>query len=154
MKTKHFLTRFSFLLVLVIMILAACSPAASMAAAPADVALAESAQTDGLPALPLEIGAYQAADFREKGAFILDVRENDEWIAGHIPGATLIPLGQLENRLDEVPADQSIVVVCRTGNRSAVARDILLEAGFESVTSMYGGFVAWEKEGYEVEQGQ
>jgi rhodanese-related sulfurtransferase len=149
MKSNHFLTRFSLLLVVFTLILAACAPAASMAGVPAEAALAEA-----LPALPLEIGAYQAADFREKGAFILDVRENEEWIAGHIPGATLIPLGQLENRLDEVPRDQSIVVVCRTGNRSAVGRDILLEAGFESVTSMYGGFVAWEKEGYEVEQGQ
>jgi rhodanese-related sulfurtransferase len=149
MKSNHFLTRISFLLVSFTLILAACTPAAPMVAVPADVALAED-----LPALPLEIGAYQAADLREQGAFILDVRENDEWIAGHIPSATLIPLGQLENRLDEVPRDQSIVVVCRTGNRSAVGRDILLEAGFESVTSMYGGFVAWEKEGYEVEQGQ
>ncbi len=151
MKTKHFLTRFSFLLVLFTLIVAACAPVASV---PADVAIAEPVQSEDLTALPLEIGVYQAADLRDKGAFILDVRENDEWIAGHIPGATLIPLGQLENRLNEVPRDQSIVVVCRTGNRSAVGRDILLDAGFESVTSMYGGFVAWEKEGYEVEKGQ
>jgi len=154
MKTKHFLTRFSFLLVLFTLIVAACAPAAPMAAVPADIALVEPVQSEGLAALPLEIGAYQAADLREQGAFILDVRENDEWIAGHIPGATLIPLGQLENRLDEVPRDQSIVVVCRTGNRNAVGRDILLDAGFESVTSMNGGFVAWEKEGYKVEKGQ
>ena len=151
MKTSHVLTRFSFLLVLFTMIFAACAPVASV---PADVALAEPVQSEDLAALPLEVGAYQAADLRDKGAFILDVRENDEWIAGHIPDSTLIPLGQLENRLDEVPRDQSIVVVCRTGNRSAVARDQLLAAGFESVTSMYGGFVAWEKEGYEVEKGQ
>lgn len=150
MKSNHFLTRFSLLLVLFTLVIGACAPVALPAAVLAEAAV----QADGLPALPLEIGAYQAADFREKGAFILDVRENDEWIAGHIPGATLIPLGQLESRLDEVPRDQSIVVVCRTGNRSAVGRDILLEAGFESVTSMVGGFVAWEKEGYEVEKGQ
>jgi len=127
MKTSHVLTRFSFLLVLFTMIFAACAPVASV---PADVALAEPVQSEDLAALPLEVGAYQAADLRDKGAFILDVRENDE------------------------PRDQSIVVVCRTGNRSAVARDQLLAAGFESVTSMYGGFVAWEKEGYEVEKGQ
>ena len=90
-----------------------------------------------------EITATQAAELRDQGAFILDVREPDEWNAGHIPGATLIPLGELSSRLSELPQDQQIVVVCRSGNRSATGRDILLDAGFQQVTSMGGGMNTW-----------
>ena len=93
--------------------------------------------------LPREINASEAADLRAEGAFILDVREPDEWNAGHIPDATLIPLGELEARVNELPRDQKIVVVCRSGNRSATGRDILLDAGFGEVTSMGGGMNSW-----------
>lgn len=97
----------------------------------------------GEKALAREINATQAAELRDQGAFILDVREPDEWNAGHIPGATLIPLGELSSRLSELPQDQQIVVVCRSGNRSATGRDILLDAGFQQVTSMGGGMNSW-----------
>jgi rhodanese-related sulfurtransferase len=79
---------------------------------------------------------------RDDGAFLLDVREPDEWAAGHISGATLIPLGQLPGRLGEVPHDRALVVVCRTGHRAAQGRDILLQAGF-AATSMSGGMNDW-----------
>jgi rhodanese-related sulfurtransferase len=98
--------------------------------------------------LPDEITITVAADKRDSGAFMLDVREPDEWDEFHMPGATLIPLGELEARLDEVPADQEIVVVCRSGNRSATGRDILKDAGFSQVTSMGGGMRAWSDAGY------
>lgn len=98
--------------------------------------------------LPKEISVAQAAEKRTGGAFILDVREQDEWDALHIPDATLIPLGQLENRLNEVPRDQEVVVVCRSGNRSATGRDILLQAGFKNVTSMAGGMNDWRAQGF------
>jgi rhodanese-related sulfurtransferase len=98
--------------------------------------------------LPREISVDQALEKREAGAFILDVREQDEWNAVHIPGATLIPLGQLANRLAEVPKDQEVVVVCRSGNRSQEGRNILLQAGFEQVTSMGGGMNDWTAKGY------
>lgn len=94
-----------------------------------------------------EISVSEAATLRDQGAFILDVREQDEWNAGHIPGATLIPLGELESRVDELPQDQQIVVVCRSGNRSATGRDILLNAGFDDVTSMGGGMNVWVSQG-------
>ncbi|WP_236691508.1 rhodanese-like domain-containing protein [Ornatilinea apprima] len=103
--------------------------------------------------LPLEVSVAQAADLREQGVLMLDVREPEEWREAHIPGATLIPLGQLAGRVDELPKDQSIVVVCRSGNRSAVGRDILLEAGFEQVTSMAGGMNDWKAAGYETASG-
>jgi rhodanese-related sulfurtransferase len=89
--------------------------------------------------LPAEISVAEAAEKRAQGAFILDVREPVEWETVHIPEATLIPLGELAGRAAELPRDQEIVVVCRSGNRSATGRDILKEAGFEQVTSMAGG---------------
>jgi rhodanese-related sulfurtransferase len=104
-------------------------------------------------AYPQEISVSQAADWRQNGAFILDVRQPEEWNEAHIPGATLIPLGELENRLNEVPKDQEVVVVCRSGNRSATGRDILRQAGFEQVTSMAGGMNQWKGNGYPVESG-
>lgn len=92
----------------------------------------------------LEISVTEAAARRDAGAFILDVREPEEWEAGHIPDSTLIPLDQLAARVSELPADQPIVVVCRSGNRSQAGRDILLDAGFEQVTSMAGGLNEWQ----------
>jgi len=107
----------------------------------------------GVESLPLEVSVGEAAALRDAGAFILDVRESEEWLAGHIPGATLIPLGELAARANEVPADQQVVVVCRSGNRSAAGRDILLDAGLEQVTSMAGGMNQWAGAGYEVVTG-
>jgi rhodanese-related sulfurtransferase len=104
-------------------------------------------------AYPQEISVSEAAAWRQNGAFVLDVRQPEEWNEAHIPGATLIPLGELENRLDEVPQDQEVVVVCRSGNRSATGRDILRQAGYEQVTSMAGGLNQWKAGGYPVVSG-
>lgn len=103
--------------------------------------------------LPAEVSIDEAAVLREGGAFMLDVRQPDEWVEFHMPGSTLIPLDQLEAHLDEVPRDQEIVVVCRSGNRSQVGRDILLDGGFEQVTSMDGGLKGWQAAGYETVSG-
>lgn len=103
--------------------------------------------------LPLEVSVEEAYQMRENGAFVLDVRELNEWEDGHIPDATLIPLGQLESRMGEVPEDQEVVIVCRSGNRSAQARDILKNAGFTKITSMAGGMNQWIANSYEVEIG-
>lgn len=103
--------------------------------------------------LPAEVTPADVYQAWQNGAFVLDVREPDEWNAGHIPGATLIPLGQLSARASEVPQDQPIYVVCRSGNRSATGRDILLDAGFSSVTSMAGGMNQWAASGYPVVTG-
>jgi rhodanese-related sulfurtransferase len=105
-------------------------------------------------ALPPDVSVVEAHKQREAGAFMLDVREPSEWAEFHMPGATLIPLGELETRLAEVPKDKPIVVVCRSGNRSATGRDILLNNGFSQVTSMAGGMKAWAAVGYPTETGQ
>lgn len=73
---------------------------------------------------------------------MLDVREDDEWIAGRAPAAVHIPLGTLEARLGEVPAGEPVVVVCRSGNRSSRAVAFLIERGRPAV-NLEGGMQAW-----------
>jgi len=105
------------------------------------------------PPVAPTVTVTEAASLRDAGAFVLDVREPAEWTAGHIPGATLIPLGSLPSRLSEVPRDRTILVVCHSGNRSAQGRDILLGAGFPSVTSLDGGMTEWAAAGMPIEPG-
>ena len=105
------------------------------------------------PSVAREVSVADAARLRDEGALVLDVRQPDEWAAGHVPDATLIPLGELEERTAELPKDRTIVVICRSGNRSAQGRDMLLAAGFESVTSVAGGMTVWASEGLDVEVG-
>ena len=112
--------------------------------------LTNSPTADKTASLPPEISVQDAYQYYEEGTLILDVRTQEEWDAGHVPDATLIPLDQLPTRLSELPEDQDIVVICRSGNRSATGRDILLSAGFESVTSVAGGFNQWTANGYPV----
>jgi rhodanese-related sulfurtransferase len=102
---------------------------------------------------PLEISLEEAVAKHESGVFILDVRQPDEWNEYHVPGSTLIPLGELASRVNELPRDQEIVVVCRSGNRSAQGRDILIDAGFTQVTSLAGGLSQWQAAGYPVVSG-
>ncbi len=78
--------------------------------------------------------------------FLLDVREPDEYAVGHITGSTLIPLGQLPQRLAEVPREQKVVVHCKLGGRSAKAVGILQEAGFTNVWNVAGGITSWANE--------
>jgi len=110
-------------------------------AVPAPVAAATGRQP---AALPTEVPPAEAARLRDAGAFVLDVREPAEWAEIHVLGATLFPLGQLRGRLAEIPRDRQVVVYCRSGNRSAQARNILVGAGFPSVTSVAGGIRAWQ----------
>jgi rhodanese-related sulfurtransferase len=102
------------------------------------------------PTQAKEITPQQASQFQKDGAYMLDVREQEEWNAGHINGAVLVPLGSLSSRLNVIPKDKEIVVVCRSGNRSAQGRDILLKAGFTKVTSMGGGMNQWAAAGLPV----
>jgi rhodanese-related sulfurtransferase len=101
--------------------------------------------------LPGEISASEAYSKYQAGAFVLDVRTQEEWNEFHAPNTTLIPLDQLASRVNELPRDREIVVVCRSGNRSQQGRDILLGAGFNQVTSMAGGLIDWRAAGYPVE---
>ncbi|GAB4534931.1 MAG: rhodanese-like domain-containing protein [Anaerolineales bacterium] len=99
--------------------------------------------------LPTEISVQEAYQAYQQGAFVLDVRTQPEWDEYHVEGTTLIPLDELPNRLSELPRGEKIVVVCRSGNRSGVATQILRENGFQA-TSMAGGLNAWRTAGYPV----
>jgi rhodanese-related sulfurtransferase len=102
-------------------------------------------------ALLSTIGVNEAYTLYQNGAFVLDVRTVEEWNEFHAPNTTLIPLDQLASRLNEVPRDRQIVVVCRSGNRSQQGRDILLNAGFAQVVSMTGGLNEWRASGFPIE---
>ena len=93
-----------------------------------------------------------AQAMNQQGALLLDVREPGEFSAVHAPDAKLIPLGQLNSRLQEIASykDKPIVVVCRSGRRSAQAVAMLKEAGYTQVSNVKGGMNAWEGEGLAV----
>lgn len=83
--------------------------------------------------------------------FLLDVRTQEEFDAGHIEGATLIPVQELGLRIEEVPQDTKVLVYCRSGKRSVTASNILVDAGYTDVYNMLGGINVWISEGYPVE---
>jgi rhodanese-related sulfurtransferase len=89
-----------------------------------------------------------------KNALVLDVREPNEYDAGHVLNSKLIPLGKLKERMGELEKyrDQSIVVVCRSGNRSGTACYLLGKQGFSQVYNLAGGMLAWEKINLPVEK--
>jgi molybdopterin/thiamine biosynthesis adenylyltransferase/rhodanese-related sulfurtransferase len=84
---------------------------------------------------------------------LVDVRERDEWEEGHIPGAIHVPRGFLESRIEQaVPGKGTpIVLYCAGGSRSAFAAKTLEELGYESVSSLAGGFTEWKRAGYPFE---
>ena len=92
-----------------------------------------------------DVPEVMAADVDE-AALLLDVREDDEWQAGHAPGAQHIPLGQLGARFEELPKDRAIVAICRVGGRSARATEALRGAGYD-VVNLTGGMRAWAAAG-------
>ena len=89
-------------------------------------------------------------------AYLLDVREPDEWAAGHPPGAHHVPMMQVPGRADEIPDDRDVVVVCRVGGRSAQVVAYLRQRGYEKVYNLDGGMQQWAASGREVisENGQ
>jgi rhodanese-related sulfurtransferase len=136
------------LVILVLVVSAAIAACSTATPSSSPGAPAASTGAGSTTSLPVEVSTSDALALRGSGAFMLDVREPDEWAAGHIPDATLIPLGDLPSRIAEVPTGRQVVVVCRSGNRSASGRDILLNAGYASVTSMAGGMNDWTAKGY------
>ncbi len=76
--------------------------------------------------------------------FLVDIRTLREWNGGRIPGAVLIPLHELGERLDEVPRYQSVILYCRTANRTRQGLRLLRNAGFTSVRHLRGGIQAWD----------
>lgn len=99
---------------------------------------------------PAGIGPVEATRLLDTGALLLDVREHHEWSAGHAPGARHLPLGELRTRLASLPGDVCVVVVCRSGRRSAEATEVLMVEGFDAV-NLDGGMLAWVEAGCPLE---
>jgi sulfur-carrier protein adenylyltransferase/sulfurtransferase len=101
-----------------------------------------------------EVDATQARELIDSGGpFVLDVREQNEWDEGHIPGAVHVPRGNLESRVERAAPDHSrpMLVYCSAGNRSAFAAKTLAELGYEDVVSLSGGFTDWKRNGFPVQ---
>ena len=92
----------------------------------------------------------------EPGAYLLDVREPDEWAAGHAPGAHHLPMMEVPARMAEIPSDTDVVVVCRSGSRSGQVVSYLMGNGWENVRNLDGGMQSWAAQGRDVvnESGQ
>jgi rhodanese-related sulfurtransferase len=97
----------------------------------------------------VDVSAEDGRQMVETGGLLLDVREADEWDAGHAPEAVWIPMGELQARVDELPRDRRIVAICRSGGRSHTVAAALLDAGFDAV-NLDGGMRAWAAEDYDV----
>ena len=80
-------------------------------------------------------------------AYLLDVRDPDEWAAGHAPTAVHLPMMEIPGRIGELPVDRDIVVVCRVGSRSAQVIAYLIAQGRDRVTNLDGGMFAWHAAG-------
>lgn len=112
--------------------------------------------SDPIEHIRKQIREVSAAETRERSARgearIVDVREQHEWDAGHIPGAVLVPLGRVEQDIPQrFGKDEALITHCRSGVRSAKAAFALKQLGFTNVASMSGGILAWEKAGFPVE---
>lgn len=99
-----------------------------------------------------QVSASDEVRNRNDDTVYLDVREPNEWNLGHIPGATHIPRGNLEGKVEAmIPRDSKVVIYCASGNRSALAADTMMQMGYGDVASMSGGFRGWADSGGEVE---
>jgi len=100
----------------------------------------------------VEVSIDQLKQARQDGATVVDVRDDDEYAAGHVAGAASLPLPEVEVRMQELPKDQTVYLICQGGGRSGKAADLLSEAGFD-VRSVAGGTSAWAEAGGQVTTG-
>lgn len=100
----------------------------------------------------LEVDVDGFADAAATGAAVIDVRQPEEYVNGHVAGAQLIPLGEVVARLDEIPADEPVYIICQSGGRSLKAAKFLRAQGYDAA-SVAGGTKAWIDSGREVVRG-
>jgi hydroxyacylglutathione hydrolase len=114
-------------------------------------------QSAGLPVTSGDIHDIDSGRLREllntnEKPLVVDVREPWEYAMGHIPGAQLIPLGQLSSRVEELDPKQPVAVVCASGSRSESAASLLGQKGFSVIYNLQGGMDSWQRAGYSMEQ--
>lgn len=95
------------------------------------------------------VDVHKAQDLVAQGAVLLDVRSLPEWDSGHAPGATHLPLHEVIERGRDAVGDRPVVVICRSGGRSATAARVLARTGVEAF-SVRGGMDAWRRAGQEI----
>ena len=106
----------------------------------------------GVPSVSVQEAAEMQGD--DVGALIIDVREPNEYAQLRAKGAVLLPLGRLNNRVKDLPRDRELLLMCRTGGRSQNATQFLAANGFENVTNINGGIVAWYQAGLPTTSGE
>lgn len=94
-----------------------------------------------------EVDIAVFAGHHASGVTVIDVREPDEYLDGHVPGATLIPLGEVPERVAEVPGGETVYLVCKSGGRSLRAAEVLAAEG-RDVVNVAGGTMAWIEAGH------
>jgi rhodanese-related sulfurtransferase len=99
-----------------------------------------------------EIDVDRLEELMAEGAVVVDVREPMEFAQAHVPGATLIPMGRLTERLDELDRAAPVLLICRSGHRSAVMCEVLAGHGFDAI-NVAGGTLAWIRAGKPYETG-
>lgn len=103
--------------------------------------------------LPPLVSPQDAQKRVAAGALLIDVREQDEWEKMHVAASKLIPLGDVSNRLDEIPKDRDVILICRSGRRSGAAQATLKGRGYDRVANLDGGIIAWHEGGLPVVEG-
>jgi rhodanese-related sulfurtransferase len=101
------------------------------------------------PKAVTDIDPLEARRVVEAGGFLLDVREDDEWEAGHAPEAVHVAMGEINDRIDAIPTDRTVVCICRVGGRSGAVAAALAGAEYD-VRNVDGGMLAWEQVGLPV----
>lgn len=99
-----------------------------------------------------EIDITETARRRAEGVPVIDVREPEEYVEGHVPGAPLIPLATVPERIAEIPADGPVLIICKSGGRSRNAAEFLRTQGIDAI-NVAGGTVDWIKAGHPVVTG-
>ncbi len=106
--------------------------------------------TPNLQFTHIDIPTYQIHRQNKVAHLLLDVREPEEYVMGHIPGAVNIPLSEVEDRIDEIPQDEIVVVVCAHGIRSIIGARMLVASGYNGVYNLSGGTAEWQQLGLEL----
>ncbi len=99
------------------------------------------------------ISASDYMAFRDQSHTLLDVRQRGEWVSGHAKGAMHVPLSEVAAHMNNITKDIPVVVICASGNRSAMAATKLAKAGFDTVYNFSGGMGAWQSAGLPVKGG-